>query len=227
MRVMAFNGSPRKKGWNTVTLLENALSGAKSIGAKTELVQLYDLKFSGCISCFSCKKLNRKKDGVCAVQDDLTPVLDRVKEADALIIGSPIYYGCESASTRAFLERLLFPYNKYAKDRQSLFPRRINTAMIYTMGAPEEIAKEIGFDRMTVMMKMAMENHFGACELLLSTDTLQFSDYDEYESEAFDKEAKIKRHAEVFPEDCKRAFELGVRMASGRIPESESTLKSK
>ena len=227
MRVMAFNGSPRKKRWNTVTLLENALQGAESVGAETELVQLYDLRFSGCISCFSCKKLSRKEDGVCAVQDDLTSVLNRVKETDALIIGSPIYYGCESASTRAFLERLLFPYNKYAKDRRSLFPRRINTAMIYTMGAPEEIAKEIGFDRMTVMTKSAMENHFGACELLLSTDTLQFSDYNEYESEAFDKEAKIKRHEEVFPEDCRRAFELGVRMASGQVPELESTMGSK
>jgi hypothetical protein len=40
--------------------------------------------------------------------------------------------------------------------------------------------------------------------------------YDEYESEMFDTEAKVKRHAEVFPEDCKRAFELGVRMASGK-----------
>jgi multimeric flavodoxin WrbA len=221
MRVMAFNGSPRKKKWNTVTLLENALKGAESVGAETELVQLYDLRFSGCISCFSCKKLSRKEDGVCAVQDDLTPVLD------ALIIGSPIYYGCESASTRAFLERLLFPYNKYAKDRRSLFPRRINTAMIYTMGAPEEIAKEIGFDRMIVMTKMALENHFGACEVLLSTDTLQYSDYDEYESEAFDKEAKIKRHAEVFPDDCRHAFELGVRMASGQVPEPESALAFK
>ena len=227
MRVMAFNGSPRKKKWNTVTLLENALSGAESVGAETELVQLYDLRFSGCISCFSCKKLSRKEDGICAVQDDLTSVLDRVKEADALVIGSPIYYGCESASTRAFIERLLFPYNKYAKDRRSLFPRRINTAMIYTMGAPEEMAKEIGFDRMTVMTKMAMGNHFGACEVLLSTDTLQFSDYDEYESEAFDKKAKIKRHAEVFPDDCRRAFELGVRMASGQAPEPESTLRFK
>jgi len=53
MKVIAFNGSPRKTKWNTVTLLENALEGAKSVGAETELVQLYDLSFSGCISCFS------------------------------------------------------------------------------------------------------------------------------------------------------------------------------
>jgi len=72
MKVMAFNGSPRKKKWNTVTLLKHALKGAASVGAKTELIQLYDLNYSGCISCFSCKKINRKKDGICSVQDDLT-----------------------------------------------------------------------------------------------------------------------------------------------------------
>ncbi len=215
MKVMAFNGSPRKKKWNTVTLLENVLKGAMSAGAETELVQLYDLSFSGCISCFSCKKLSRKEDGVCAVQDDLTPVLDRVKEADALVIGTPVYYGAESASTRAFMERLLFPYNNYAKDLKHLFPKRINTAMIYTMNLPEEMVEAVGLDSMSGFTKMLMEMHFGACELLLSTDTLQFDDYDKYASAMFDKEAKARRHAEVFPEDCKHAFELGIRMASG------------
>lgn len=220
MKVMAFNGSPRKKQWNTITLLNNALQGAMSAGADTELVQLYDLSFSGCVSCFSCKKLSRKEDGVCAVQDDLTSVLDRVKQADALIVGTPVYYGTESASTRAFLERLCFPYLKYAKNMQSLFPRRIHTAMIYTMNAPEEMVKRIGFDRIFGITQMVLAMHFGACELLLSTDTLQYSDYAKFEAEMWDKAAKYKRHAEVFPEDCKRAFELGVRMASGRMTES-------
>ena len=143
MFVMAFNGSPRKKGWNTVTLLENALRGAESAGAETELVQLYDMTFSGCISCFSCKKLSRKHDGVCAVHDDLTSVLDRVKDADSLIIGTPVYFGTESASTRAFLERLFFPYLKYDEEVRSLFSKRINTAMIYTMNAPKKILEQV------------------------------------------------------------------------------------
>jgi multimeric flavodoxin WrbA len=129
LKVMAFNGSPRKKNWNTITLLKKALEGAASVSAETELIQLYDLKFSGCISCFSCKKITRKEDGICAVQDDLTSVLSRVKKADALIIGTPVYYGTESASTRALLERLCFPYKNYSKDMKSLFPRRINTAL--------------------------------------------------------------------------------------------------
>ena len=213
MNVMAFNGSPRKKNWNTVTLLNNALEGAASAGAETELIQLYDLNFSGCISCFSCKKISREKDGVCAVQDDLTSVLDRVRNTDALIIGTPVYYGAESASTRALLERLCFPYNKYSKDRKSLFPRRISTALIYTMNVGQELLGTLGYDRHFSITKTALERHFGTCELLLCTDTLQFDDYSKYESEMFDTEAKIKRHAEVFPNDCKRAFELGVRVA--------------
>jgi hypothetical protein len=69
---------------------------------------------------------------------------------------------------------------------------------------------------------MMFARHFGACEVLLSTDTLQYSDYDKYESARFDKKAKSKRHAEIFPEDCNRAFELGVRMTSGKIAEPPS-----
>ena len=147
MKVIGFNGSPRKKGWNSITLLEHALKGAASAGAETELVQLYDLSFSGCVSCFSCKKLDRKEDGVCAIQDDLTPVLSRIRKADALILSTPVYYGSESASMRAFMERLLFPFLKYATDYSTLFPKRINTAIIYTMNVPEEMLAQMGFDR--------------------------------------------------------------------------------
>jgi multimeric flavodoxin WrbA len=148
MKVVAFNGSPRKKDWNTVTLLENALKGAMSVGAETELVQLYDLRLSGCISCFSCKKISRKENGVCAVQDELTPVLDRIKEADSLIIGTPVYYGAESASTRAFMERLRFPYNNYSKDFTCLFFNDTATTEIYTMNVAEEMIESFGYDRM-------------------------------------------------------------------------------
>jgi multimeric flavodoxin WrbA len=216
MKVIAFNGSPRKSHWNTVTLLENALEGSASRGAETELIHLYDLKFSGCISCFACKKLERKKDGICALRDDLTGVLDRVRGTDALIIGTPVYWHAESAATRAFLERLFFPYYKYAKDFESLFPRKIKTGLIYTMNVTKEMADAAGYDRHFAMTRWALETTFGECELMLCTDTLQYDDYAKYDSEAFDEKAKLKRHKEVFPEDCRKAFDLGVRMASRR-----------
>jgi len=224
---MAFNGSPRKTNWNTVTLLKHTLEGAASAGAETELVQLYSLKFSGCISCFSCKKISRTEDGVCAVQDDLTPVLDRVRNADALIVGTPVYYGSESASTRALLERLCFPYHKYSKDGKSLFPRRINTALIYTMNVNEDWLKMAGYEQHFGLTRMTLQMHFGACEVLVSTDTLQYSDYDKYESEMFEAKSKVTRHADIFPKDCKRAFELGIRMTSGQVQESEPMARFK
>jgi multimeric flavodoxin WrbA len=54
-KIIAINGSPRKE-WNTATLLDHALRGAESHGAKTELIHIYDLDFRGCTSCFSCKR---------------------------------------------------------------------------------------------------------------------------------------------------------------------------
>jgi multimeric flavodoxin WrbA len=60
MKVIAFNGSPRKQ-WNTATLLEGALQGAALQGAATELIHLYDLNFKGCISCFARKTRGRQK----------------------------------------------------------------------------------------------------------------------------------------------------------------------
>lgn len=214
MNIMAFNGSPRKKDWNTVTLLDSALEGARSMGAHTEMVHLYDLQFSGCISCFACKSLNRKKDGECALKDELAPVLKRIAEADALILGSPIYYGTETASMRAFLERLCFPYNRYANDGACLFGRVIPTAMVYTMNIPENMIETYGYTPHFELTKRILSTHFGPCELLLATDTVQYADYDKYESEKFDYVSKIQRRADVFPQDRTRAFELGKRMAA-------------
>ena len=168
MKILALNGSPRKKKWNTVTLLEKVLEGAASVGAETELVQLYSLNYSGCISCFSCKKKNRSQDGVCAVQDDLTPVLDRVKEVDALIIGTPVYYGCETASTRALLERLCFPYLTYSLKMISSFPRSIKTGLIYTMNVNDKLVEDLSYNQFFGNTKSMLETHFsGPCELLL------------------------------------------------------------
>ena len=71
MKVLAINGSPRTK-WNTAALLNNALEGAASQGAETELVHLYRLNYKGCVSCFSCKLKGGKSYGRCAVKDELT-----------------------------------------------------------------------------------------------------------------------------------------------------------
>jgi multimeric flavodoxin WrbA len=121
MVTIAINGSPRK-GWNTHILVEEALKGAASRGSKTELVNLYDLNFKGCISCFECKRRGGKSFGRCASGDELKPVLDRIHECDALIIGSPIYVGEVTSAVRAFIERLTFQYITYSGDIKTFLP---------------------------------------------------------------------------------------------------------
>ena len=109
MKVIAINGSPRKN-WNTATMLEKALEGTASEGAETELIHLYDLNFKGCTSCFACKLKDGKSYGKCAMKDELTHVLDKLKDVDAVILGSPIYLGNCTGEMRSFMERFIFPY---------------------------------------------------------------------------------------------------------------------
>jgi len=213
MKVIAFNGSPRKN-WNTATLLSKALEGAASQGAETELIHLYDLDFKGCISCFSCKLKGGKSYGKCAVNDDLKPVFSRIEQADALIFGSPIYFGQVTGEMRSFLERLLFQYLVYDGKGTTLFERKIKTGFIYTMNVREDYLERIGYAQNFKGMEKLLERFFGASETLLSTDTYQFEDYSKYVVTGFDPEAKAKRRQEVFPEDCRKAYEMGIRLCS-------------
>jgi multimeric flavodoxin WrbA len=210
--VIAINGSPRKT-WNTATLLEHAIKGAESAGAKTEIVHLYDLDYKGCTSCFACKLNDGPSYGKCAMKDGLTLVLERIRNADALILGSPVYLGTATGEMRSFLERLVFPYLVYDREHSSIFPKKIPTAFIYTLGADEGRAKEMGFDVPIRLTEMLLGRMFGISETLQVADTLQFDDYSKYVSSAFDPAAKAQRRREVFPQDCQRAFELGVRLA--------------
>jgi multimeric flavodoxin WrbA len=212
MKVIAFNGSPRKK-WNTATLLDKALQGAASQGAETELIHLYDLTYKGCISCFACKTKDGKSYGRCAVTDDLGTILKEAGGADILLFGSPIYFGTATGEMRSFMERLLFPYSTYTDPPGTLFSRKIRTGFIYTMNVTEEMMKERGFGRQITLTEETLKRIFGASESLFSFDTYQFDDYSKVFAVRFDPVKKADRRAEVFPHDCQKAFEMGARLA--------------
>ena len=211
-KIIAFNGSPRKE-WNTATLLTNALEGAASLGAFTELIHLYDLDYKGCISCFACKKKGGKSYGRCAVKDGLTPVLKKIEAADALVFGSPIYLGSVTGEMQSFLERLVFPYLTYTDPPETLFPKKLRTGFIYTMGLPEEMVKEVGYNQRFANTERFLTRIFGSSETLSSFDTYQFKDYSKVVATRFDPAAKLKRRQEIFPKDCQKAFEMGARLA--------------
>lgn len=213
MHVIAINGSPRKQG-NTATLLQHALRGAESKGAKTKLVHLYDLNFKGCISCFACKRKNGRCGGLCAMQDDLRDVLRDILACNVLLLGSPIYFGNVTGEMRSFLERLIFPNLSYNAGQRSIFSGKIVSGFIYTMNAPAEQAQRIGYEAIFRQYADLLQILRGTSEFLPSYDTYQFEDYSLYEASRFDAAHKARVRAEQFPVDCQKAFEMGARLVS-------------
>ena len=226
MRVVAINGSPRKD-WNTATLLQHALDGAASAGAETRMVHLYDLAFAGCHSCFACKRKGNTCGGLCAIKDDLRPVLEDIIASDAVVVGSPIYFSDVSGETRSFLERLLFPNISYDDhEAPAPLPHPLRAAWVFTMNCPEEFGDRIGY----VAMFRGLANLLriigpgprvmgnveapGGPEILAAWDTYQFSDYSKYETAWLPEEQKRKHREELFPQECREAFEMGARLTT-------------
>ncbi|MBF0216618.1 MAG: flavodoxin family protein [Candidatus Omnitrophica bacterium] len=214
MRIMAINGSPRKE-WNTASMLKNALLGASSKGAETELVHLYDLCYKGCVSCFACKEKGGKSFGTCAIKDDLSDIFKKVEASDAVILGSPVYLGSVTGEMQSFLERLIFPYLEYTDPPGTLFPKKIPTGFIYTMGIPESGLTQFGYDRRFAATSDILKRIFGSNEMVCSFDTYQFEDHSKVHAPRFDPALKKKRRDEIFPLDLRKAFDLGVRFAAG------------
>ncbi|MDF2572177.1 MAG: NADPH-dependent reductase [Sporomusa sp.] len=87
------------------------------------------------------------------------------------------------------------------------------------MNIKEDMLHEWGYDRILPSTEKAFARTFGATESLFVTDTYQFSDYSKYVVTAFDEAAKAKRRQEVFPKDCEKAFDMGVRFVTKGISE--------
>ena len=211
MKVFAVNGSPRKTK-NTASILKSMCKGAAAGGAETELVHLYDLRYTGCVSCFKCKLVGGKSYGRCAVRDALTPVLRAAHEADVVILGSPVYFFCETGMMRSFMERFLFQYFLYTTKKPPLAPPKKAIALVYTMNVKEQDIAARGMDHPIAASRMFLQRIFGGSELFICSDTKQVEDYSKYEVDYFDTAAKDARHAEVFPQDVRRAFDFGANL---------------
>jgi multimeric flavodoxin WrbA len=102
MKVIAFNGSGRKNG-NTVLLLNTVLDELKKEGIETELIQMAGKAPQGCIACYKCLE---NKDLKCAVTaDSLNEYLEKMIEADGIVLGSPVYFTDVTAGIKALIER--------------------------------------------------------------------------------------------------------------------------
>ena len=208
--IVAVNAGPRM-GWNTETLLSHASRGAEAAGASVVRFDLFRLeRYTGCISCFGCKKERFK--GHCVCRDGLTPVLDAIREADGLLLASPNYLGELTASFRALYERLIFQNLTYNLETPSCCARPIPVLLIMTSNAPSGAYRDLlrGYGQ-------TLRRFVGPTEILVSGDTRQLRDYGktDWPWTMFDPEAKQRRHETVLPQECERAFAMGAALAGG------------
>ena len=101
MKVLAIVGSPRRGG-NTDLLVDRVLKAATDQGAKVEKIYPGDMKIAPCIDCRACKK----GDYECVVQDDMQAVYPKIRAADALVFGTPLYWWGPSAQIKPLIDRM-------------------------------------------------------------------------------------------------------------------------
>ncbi len=220
-KVIVLNASPRKN-FNTAQVLKEAQKGAQSVGAEVEYIDLFDIDFKGCRSCYACKIKGSKTKGLCAFKDDLRPVLEKILNSNAVIIGTPIYCGDATGVYRNLTERMIFAAIKYLKDEKTgVMQRELNytipIGIINTMGATEEQFNRTYLPEMIGMNEFLLKTAFGYCEVLNVFDTSHFTDYSKYDSSIFDGEYKKQVREKQFPKDLKKAFDMGKRLVEMNV----------
>jgi multimeric flavodoxin WrbA len=123
VKVVAFNGSPRKNG-NTVLLLRRVMQELEKEGITTELVQVGGQPIRGCMACYQCRE---RKDRRCIYNDDkLNEWIGKMLEADGVLIGSPTYFAGLTPETKALIDRAGF----VSRGNGNIFRRKVGAAVI-------------------------------------------------------------------------------------------------
>lgn len=123
MKVVAFNGSPRRDG-NTFQLLKKVLEPIKEAGIETTIVQVGGTNIKGCIACYKCME---NKDKKCIINNDIAnSCIEQMLEADAIIFGTPTYFANMSAETKALIDRA----GLVAFANDGLFARKIGAGVV-------------------------------------------------------------------------------------------------
>jgi multimeric flavodoxin WrbA len=123
MKVVAFNGSPRKDG-NTSILIRHVFGELENEGIRTELVQVGGQPIRGCRACYQCFE---KKNQRCAVADDmLNDCIEKMLQADGIILGSPTYFTDVTAEMKALIDRA----GLVARANGDMFRRKVGAAVV-------------------------------------------------------------------------------------------------
>lgn len=102
-KIVAFVGSPRKNG-NTEILTEAVLRGASEKGCETKMFNLYEMSIKPCTACDFCQENDK-----CIIKDDISKIINEIKNADTLVLATPVYWWGPSAQFKAFMDRWYNP----------------------------------------------------------------------------------------------------------------------
>ena len=213
IKVLLVNGSPRPN-YNTAKALKAAMESAIEAGAEVELINLYQIKnLKGCYSCFQCQRKGFSKvDPVCCIKDETWACLDKARQADVVILGSPVYFGYPTGVFRSFVERFLFP--KYSYDSSVKLVNPKNTACIFTMNCPREFMDHLNYPILLGTSADGCKHIYGFGETLYICNTYQFDDYSKMAFDMFKEEDKRAYRDLHFEEDMQRSRELAKRLIS-------------
>lgn len=200
MKTVVINAGPKRKNQNA-QLAQSAAKGAESVGADVEYVDLYKMDLCGCMSCLICKQ--EGKACKCYWRDDLSPLIDRILDADSLLIAAPIFFSQPTSHYMALLERLIFCIVSY--DVGNAFKGKTNVGLFYTVNYSKDYFEE------------SVRPHLKQSEDILKMlngkvviDSFENTSKNIY-SKSTDDELKLKR--EQFERDLERVFEIGTELS--------------
>lgn len=135
-RLVCLLGSPRKNG-NSADMAQALCRAAEEEGAQVQTFALNELKYRGCQGCMACKG----KAEACVLKDGLTPVLEAVRQCDALVLATPVYFGEVTAQLKGFIDRCysyLTPDYAYNKEKRTRLVPGKTLCFVIAQGHPRE-----------------------------------------------------------------------------------------
>ena len=150
MNIIAFNASPRENG-NTAWIINKILEGAKENGAETRIFHSGKLNIKPCIGCLCCKKGGQE----CIIRDDMQKLYKKIKDADALILGSPVYMGQMSGQAKIFTDRLFAHFSpRFSPHFKEGSVKKKRLLLVFDQGNPDAEKFRAYFDYTRSMFQM-------------------------------------------------------------------------
>ncbi|MEI8128181.1 MAG: flavodoxin family protein [bacterium] len=122
MKVIAINGSPKSEG-NTYHALKMVTDELENQGVSTEIIHIGNKNIRGCIACGGCFKNKNEK---CVIDDEVNEIIKKMKSADGIIIGSPVYYASIAGTMKCFLDRAFY----VAGSNGGLFRHKVGASVV-------------------------------------------------------------------------------------------------